>query len=243
MLTAIRFCAEAERGSDIKHDYFPYKKFEEDFNNHIEYYLEYLLPFEFAKDRSAIGMEKAIENIVNEYTEASDAKSKLFQTFSNYRWTVIYYPDHVAGWDMHAFYCNESIKEDYYASGSIMFMRKLKKSKKNALIAWELDSPYITPRYHGDIDLTYPSGVWKHARTTRDYIHSRNNNLNFLLTFREYSFSASGFYKYETRYSPESTYVLALGSVLEVYVRSFANRYAIVNQVKKPTISNLYSLF
>ena len=81
-------------------------------------------------------MEKVIENIVNEYTKASDAQPKLFQTFSNYWWTVIYYPDHVAGWDMHKFYCYQSIREDDYASGSIMFMRKLKKSKKNSLIAW-----------------------------------------------------------------------------------------------------------
>ncbi len=55
-------------------------------------------------------MEKAIENIVNEYTKALDARLKLLQTFSNYKWTVIYYPDHVAGYDMHAFYCFESIK-------------------------------------------------------------------------------------------------------------------------------------
>jgi hypothetical protein len=144
-------------------------------------------------------MEKVIENIVNEYTWASDAQSKLLQTFSNYRWTVIYYPDHVAGWDMHAFYCFQSIREENYASGSIMFMRKLKKSKKNALIAWELISPYVTPRFNKDIDLTYPSSNWGDARTTRDYIHSRNNNLNFLLTFREESFSASGFFKYETK--------------------------------------------
>jgi hypothetical protein len=233
MVTAIRFCSEAEYGSDIMHDSFPYKKFEKDVNSHIEYYLEYLLPFEFAKDKSEIGMEKQIKYIANQYTEASDARSHLTRTFSNYDWTVIYYPDHVAGFDMHTFYAFQSVEKDNYASGSIMFMRKLT-NKKNALIAWKLKSSYVTWRNNDDINLesVFPMSD---ARATADFIWRHNTNLNFLLTFiTKESYSKAGYFKIGRSFAG---ILLGFGGIIPT---SIANRHAIVYRVKKPKFPELY---
>ena len=137
------------------------------------------------------------------------------------------------------------MQENGYASGAIMFMRKLT-NKKNALIAWKLKSSYVIWRDNKDIDLTYPSGDWTNAEHTSDYIKSRNANLNFVLTINEYSFTVDGWYKFESRHFQYiNSFCMIMYSAScngpENHVRSFAARHAIVNQVKKPKFPEPYS--
>ncbi len=119
ILISIRFCSEAEYGySNSIYDLFPYKQFEKDFNDHIEYYLEYFLPNEFAIDKGNNGMKNAIVQISNKYEIADVAKKDLESKFSNYFWTVIFYPDSLIGFSWHCACFNEYSS---YASDSFFF--------------------------------------------------------------------------------------------------------------------------
>ena len=146
-------------------------------------------------------MDKAIIAIVKKYKDVRKAVDDLTETYSNYRWTVIFYPENIRGDHWHQSTC--AVNSNPHIEGSIHILRSLG-NEKHILIAWELLSPFVTYTNYDDINLDinlnfYDFRANELCKQVNDDIFYRNHRikkLRFSLTLADNHVDRQGLSKY-----------------------------------------------